>query len=393
MFEALKEIKHMIKDNKIKEIQVISLEVKSSNWDQSTVLIKVFDEAGRCGIGESDGPTEAVKAYLEMKTAHGWQKNINEILKGKDPIEFVSNYNAMYNSQIWVGRRGLGLMAISGIDMALYDLAGKQYNIPAYKLLGGAQREKATPYATLYPSIDVNSPNDILLEEYKRLIEKAKKLKFRAVKFAIMPNEYMNDRELVKFIYKLRKELGEDIEMGVDFLYRWKDPYDALRVLNKLDDCQLFFAEAVLQHDNLEGHKFLVDKVNTRICGAEMAASRWELKEWIQKTKVAIVQPDVNRCGGLTELRKIAEYADMYGIQIAPHGWKTGISAAAGIHFNFAVTNSQYFEYLHPDLYDSSLRKDLLVKEPLLMDGVFNKPEEPGLGISINDELVESLSE
>lgn len=135
----------------------------------------------------------------------------------------------------------------------------------------------------------------------------------------------------------------------------------------------------------------LVDKVSTRICGAEMASSRWELKDWIQKTKVAIVQPDVNRCGGLTELRKIAEYADMYGIQIAPHGWKTGISASAGVHFNFAVTNSEYFEYLHPDLYDSSLRRNLLVKEPQLVDGIFNKPQEPGLGITINDELVESL--
>lgn len=381
----------MNNDNLIKEIKVIPIQVKGTNWDQSTVLIKIIDKAGRFGIGESDGPPSAVKEFLEMDTAHGWQMNINDILVGKDPIEFVANYNAMYESQIWVGRRGLGINAISGVDMALYDLAGKQHNVPAYKLLGGAQREGAVPYATLYPSIDTNAPYDELLDEYKRITDKAKEIGFTAVKYAIMPNDYLSDNVLVRFITDLRDYLGYEMDMMVDFLYRWSDPYDAITTLKKLEKVELYFAEAVLQHDDLVGHKLIVEKCNTRICGAEMAGTRWAIKDWIDNAKVPIVQPDINRCGGLTEIRKIAEYAEMQGVQVLPHGWKTGISAAAGIHFHLAVKNAKYFEFLHPDLYDSGLRQNLLLNEPVLENGVFKKNNKPGLGIELNEEYLKGI--
>ncbi len=117
-----------------------------------TVIVKLTDERRHAtGIGESDAPPAAVKAFLEMPTAHLWSRNVNEILIGADPLEAAGIWQKLYDGTFWPGRRGLGIHAISAIDIALYDLAGKQHNVPAYKLMGGARRPKLRPYCTIFP--------------------------------------------------------------------------------------------------------------------------------------------------------------------------------------------------------------------------------------------------
>ena len=103
--------------------------------------------------------------------------------------------------------------------------------------------------------------------------------------------------------------LGGDVTMMVDFGYRWHDWRDALWTLSRVEDCDVYFAEATLQHDDLDGHRKLAERVETRIGGAEFAATVHECREWLERGGVDVLQPDINRCGGLTEIRRIAELA------------------------------------------------------------------------------------
>ena len=200
--------------------------------------------------------------------------------------------------------------------------------------------------------------------------------------------DLVTDRQLVEVIKEGRQMLGDEITLMVDFGYRWRDWHAAKWVLDRIEDCNIYFAEATLQHDDLYGHARLSESCGIRICGAEQAATRWEIHEWIQTGKVAIVQPDINRCGGLSEIRRIAELAELYGVQVVPHGWKTGITAACGRHFQASTLNAEVFEFLSPYLYDSPLRQSLVSPEPMIVNGRMELPAAPGLGVDLDEETV-----
>ena len=165
----------------------------------------------------------------------------------------------------------------------------------------------------------------------------------------------------------------------LDFGYRWTDWRDALWTLRRLEDCDIYFAEATLTHDDLAGHAKLAARVEMRLCGAEFAATRFECREWLEDARVDVLQPDINRCGGLTEIVRIAEMASHYAASVVPHGWKTGITAAAGRHFHAATSNSPTFEFLSPHLWDSPIRTSLVSPEPAIANGRMAIPSEPGL--------------
>jgi L-alanine-DL-glutamate epimerase-like enolase superfamily enzyme len=179
--------------------------------------------------------------------------------------------------------------------------------------------------------------------------------------------------------------------MAIDFGYRWNNWHDALWVLQRVADCDIYFAEATLQHDDLDGHARLATISPIRICGAEAAAGRHEVREWIERGRVSVVQPNITRSGGLSEMRRIADMADMAGVQVVPHGWKTGITSAAGRHFQAACPAVPFFEYVSPFVFDSRLRRELTSPEATIKDGRMDIPVGPGLGISLNEELVEQL--
>ncbi len=379
----------------IAKVEVIPIAVPNDKADDldgtvDTVVVRIGDEAGRAGIGECDAPPMVVKSFIEMPTAHLWSQNMARLLIGADPVEIAALWEKLYEATQFPGRRGLGIHALSGIDIALHDLAGKQLGIPAYKLMGGARRTKLRPYCTIYPGLarEGQSARD-LMDIIGRQFEKALALGFRAVKMEVLFYDLVSDAELVALIKEGRRMLGDDILMALDFGYRWRDWYDAKWVLDRVADCNIYFAEATLQHDDLLGHARLSAVSPIRVCGAEHAATRWEIREWIEIGKVAVVQPDISRCGGLTEIRRIADMCELYGVQVIPHGWKTGILAHCGRHFQAACPAAPLFEFISPHVYDSPLRRDLVSPEPTLEDGFMDLPTAPGLGIELNEAVVE----
>lgn len=372
-------------------IPVVTPALNAENCDGSTetVIVRLTDEDGRVGIGEADAPAEAVKAFIEMRSAHAWSLSVQGLLIGRDPFELTALWEQLYEGTIFPGRRGLGIHALSAVDIALHDLVGKQLGRPVYQLLGGARRESLTPYATIFPGLPQGRTIRELMTEIARLFELALAEGFRAVKMEVLFDDLVTDIELVGLIREGRRLLGEGITMMVDFGYRWRDWRSALWVLDRIEDCDLFFVEATLHHDDLDGHAKLSARSGTRIGGAEFAATRFECKEWLERGRVDVLQPDINRCGGFTEIMRIAELASHYGATVVPHAWKTGITAAAGRHFQAAVPNCPYFEFLSPKLWDSPIRTDLVTPEPELREGTMELPAAPGLGVDLVEQTVE----
>jgi L-alanine-DL-glutamate epimerase-like enolase superfamily enzyme len=353
-----------------------------------TILVRITDAAGRVGVGEADAPPSVVRELVMMSDVHAWSRGLRGILLGRDAFEIRSLWADLYQATIYHGRRGLGVHAISAIDIALHDLVGKQLGRPVYQLLGGACRPHVQPYATIYPGAVKGRTIGQMMDAIAGLFENARAAGFRAIKMEVLFEDLVRDSELVHCIRDGRELLGDEITMMVDFGYRWNDWRSALWVLKRIEDCNIFFAEAPLQHDDLDGHSKLAGRVEMRVCGAELAATVFECIEWIRRGNVDVIQPDINRCGGLTEIRRIAEAAALEGVLVVPHGWKSGITAAAQRHFQAATPNAPFVEMLHPTLFPSPLREELVASEPEIVDGVVALPREPGLGVTIVEEAV-----
>jgi L-rhamnonate dehydratase len=362
-----------------------------NDFDSSaeTVVVLIHDEDGVVGIGEADAPAPIVRELVLMDDRHAWSRGLRNVLLGRDPFEIEALHRDLYQATIYHGRRGLGIHALSAVDVALHDVVGKQLGRPAYQVLGGACRDDIRPYATIYPGLPGGRTIGELMDELARGFERALELGFRAIKMEAFFGDRVSDRELVGCIREGRRLVGDDTTLLVDFGYRWSDWRAALWTLNRLEDCDLYLAEATLQHDDLEGHAKLAACAETRIGGAEMAATRFECREWIEHGRVDVVQPDVNRAGGLTEMVRIAQLAELAGVLVVPHGWKTGITSAAARHFQAATPNVPFVEHLSPDLFDSPLRRELVLPEPAIVDGAIELPSAPGLGIELDAEAVD----
>lgn len=353
-----------------------------------TVVVRLTDEEGRRGIGEADAAATVVRELVLMADVHAWSRGLASVLVGRDPVPIRALHRELYESTLWHGRRGLGVHALSAVDVALHDLAGKQLGRPVVDLLGGAVRDATRPYATIYQGAPRGRTLGALMDMTAELFERALALGLRAVKMEVIWGDLVTDRQLVDCIREGRRLLGEEVDLLVDFGYRWRDWREALWTLSRLEDADLFLAEAALQHDDLAGHRRLAERAPMRIGGAEMAATVHECREWLREGGVDVLQPDVGRCGGLTELRRIAELAELEGALVVPHGWKSGITAAAGRHFQAATVNAPCFELLHPDLFDSPLRRELVRPEPPIVDGLMPVPSEPGLGIELDEDAL-----
>lgn len=376
------------------EVLVLRAELDPSDLDSSaeTAVVVVRDEDGRTGIGEADAPATVVRELVLMEDVHAWSRGLRGMLVGRDPFELTAIHDALYEGTIYHGRRGLGIHALSAVDVALHDLVGKQLGRPVYELLGGARRDTITPYATIYPGAVGDRTLGAVMDDIAARFEQAVALGYRALKMEVIFGDLVSDAELVRCVREGRVLVGEDVTLLVDFGYRWDDWRAALWAVDRLEDCELYLAEATLRHDDLAGHAKLAARVETRIGGAEMAATRFECREWIERGGVDVLQPDLNRCGGFTELARIAALAELHGVLVVPHCWKTGITATAVRHFQAATPNVPYVEALSPQLFDSPLRRDLVgPPEPALVDGRMPLPDGPGLGIELDPDAVASF--
>ena len=356
---------------------------------EETLLVKVTDEDGRVGIGESVCTPAVVKAMIDQRTIHFWSQGIADVVVGADPIEAAALYDRAYHGSFYHGRRGTYIQAYSAVDIALYDLAGRQLGLPVYKLLGGARTERIRPYATCYPGDIYDGPMSAVLDEVTRQVGIAADQGLTAVKVPVLFGAEVSDRDIVTFVASCRAAFGDQLTMALDFGYRWWDWHDAAWTLRRIEDCDVAFAEAPLRHDDLAGHARLAAVSPIRVGGAEFAAGRWEVREWLTTGGVSLVQPGVSRAGGFTELMRIAELCELHGAQLIPHSFATGITDVANFHLQAAALTIPMVEFRSSRLGPSRLRTELVhPPEPEIVGGYAALPTGAGLGVELNDELV-----
>ena len=359
---------------------------------QDTCLVIVKTDEGIEGYGETDTNPWVAKAFIESPTTHTMDQCIKEILIGSNPLNIEDLWTKMYVGKAMTGRRGAGVNAMSAIDMALWDIKGKYENKPVYELLGGQKQDSIIPYASLQPA--GNS-----FQEYKESLVawavKAKELGFKAVKSEVTLNgPYAhsglneNDERTTEVVAAVRKALGPEIKLMIDVQYRWHDADQALRTVKDWGEFDIYFIETPVWTDDINSYARMHDEAPMKIAAGEWLSTKYEFEDLIINGKIDVAQPDIGRCGGLTEALKIAEFSQLHNRIIVPHCWKTSVSITATAHFAFNTPNCAFIEYLPPQLCVETLRKELATEGFDFKDGKILPPTKPGLGIELNKEAI-----
>ncbi|MCY4147195.1 MAG: mandelate racemase/muconate lactonizing enzyme family protein [Chloroflexi bacterium] len=360
---------------------------------QDNLVVEIHTDEGISGIGETDVNPWIARACIQARGTHIMGLGLEEMLLGEDPLQPEAIWRKLYSGSKMNGRRGALICAMGAIDMALWDIKGKALGLPVYKLLGGAVKDRITPYASLLPTGET-------LQEYRdSLLDKllqAQGFGFKAAKLEICINGpythnalQEHDDHIAEIVADCRAAVGAGMTLMVDVAYAWGDARTALRVINQLLPYDLFFLETPINIDDLDGYAFIVDQSPMRIAAGEWQNTHFEFIDLAVRGKLDVLQPDIGRVGGFTEARKVAQLAEDHGRLIVPHCWKTGIGIAASAHLGFATACCPFIEYLPAHLSESALRDELVADELQMIDGEIPLPQKPGLGIEINREALE----
>src|SRR6266849_2218494 len=360
---------------------------------QDDIVVLVHTDEGITGIGEVDTNPWVAQAMIHARGTHVLGLGLEEMLLGEDPLHPEALWDKMYTGSFMTGRRWLGICAIGALDMALWDIRGKALGLPCWQLLGGARKTHIRPYASLLPAGHT-------VKEYRESLvakaREARRIGFRAAKMEVcVKGPYAHnklsegDDAIIEIVAACRESVGPDFTMMVDVCYCWTNAKEALRVMRQLEPYDLFFMETPLQLDDLDGYAFLHDHSPIRVAAGELQNSRFEFLDLMDRGKVDVAQPDVGRVGGLTEARRVCDLAADRARLIVPHCWKTGIGIAASAHLSAATPHCPYIEFLPAALSEAPLRRELVMEELQLVNGVVPLPQKPGLGVELNPEAVE----
>src|SRR4051794_3016936 len=353
---------------KITDIKVFLVGGGGRNW----VYVKVLTDQGIHGIGEaySAGPDEAtVKVIEDFKS---W-------LVGNDPRNVQYLFDVMYNTTRFPG----GIVvnsAMSGIEHALWDIAGKSAGVPVWALLGGRMRNKVR----VYQSTGGPTPEKAA-ENARTMIEK---YGYTALKMGIeapgdMPYNRAT-RETAAHVRAVREAVGPDVDIGIDVHAKFFEAERAIRLAKAIEPYNPMWMEESVRPENYAAMKKVAEHVSIPLASGESNYGIYEFKELIERQALDFVQPDICCCGGVLTMKKIAALAEAQYILVAPHNPMSPLATAINVHFAASTPNFFILEYAAPD---SGARKDVL-KEPLMVkkDGYVEIPNKPGWGVELNEE-------
>jgi L-alanine-DL-glutamate epimerase-like enolase superfamily enzyme len=358
------------------------VEGEKADGSQDACVVEVETDEGISGIGEADSSPAVVQAIVNAPVSHDKSKGLRHVVVGRDPFDVEAIWNDMYEASYFYGRKGAAITAMSGIDMALWDIMGKATDRPVYQLLGGRHREEVRAYAsTLFPADPADTAH------MRREARQAREDGFTAIKFGWggFGEDPVTDDALVG---AAREELGPEFDIMVDAGMVWQDDVkQAIRTTKRLDDAHdVFWVEEPVFADNVDGYRRIARAVDTRVVGGEEEYTVYGFRDFVDRGEVDGVQPDVARSGGITHMQKIATLAAERGIPLYPHGYSTDIIIAANLHLIAANRNAPLLEYC---VEDSPLRWDVVEEEFPVEDGTVAVPDGPGLGITLDRETLD----
>ena len=339
--------------------------------DSVHTLVAVHTDAGLVGLGSCFTSAALVHAALE---------ELRPLCVGETALEPERLSEKLHQTTFWMGRGGAITHAISGIDLALWDLLGKATGQPVGRLLGGRYRDEVRPYASLL----MKEP-DALASELVQLSEQG----WSAFKIGWGPFGRVDaalDRAIVS---AAREAVGPSALLMVDaggsdaFFpgdLRW-----AIATAKMLGEYDVAWFEEPLQPDALQDFVTLRDRSPVPIAGGEVLTRRQSFSPWLTAGAFDIVQPDVTKVGGLSDQRRIGLQAEDLGVRLVPHGWNTAIGLAADLQLASALPRTNLVEYLVGSAY-----VDDLARHPWVINqsGMLRIPDEPGLGIALDPDAL-----
>src|SRR5437879_1612907 len=302
---------------------------------QETLVVKVLTDAKITGVGEVDSSPSVAKAIIDAPISHKICRGLAECVIDQDPFEIDRLIHRMYEGSIFFGRQGAVIQAMSGIEIALWDIVGKATGRPVYQLLGGAFRKKLLAYASI---LFGDTP-----AETERIGRDLVEQGYRAVKFGWGPMGQSEESDLAH-VRAARRALGNNTELMVDAGLCW-DTSTAIRRAKQFEPFQLTWLEEPLHPDNLQGYARLSAHSPIRIAAGEEICDLKEFQQMMDVGGIDVVQVDVTRVGGLPRSKRIGWDSVERHRLCVNHSYKTGINIAASLHFVAALPNTPYVEY------------------------------------------------
>ena len=342
---------------------------------EPNLLVRVHTDEGITGYGEcSPMNNPLVAAHIDHALA--------SLVIGRDPFDLEAIVEKMFLDTYKVAGQSMA-MAISGIEIALWDIMGKALGQPIYRLLGGAYRKQIPMYASSMSR--TISPDD----EAKRLAGLVEKHGFKAVKVRV-GNKFGFDEDAspgrsLELVRTVRAALGDDIEIMVDGNSGYSAPR-AIELGRSLERYHVFHFEEPCPYWDLDSTAKVAKALDMPIAGGEQDWELTRFKEMLQKEAVDIVQPDLIKAGGFIVCKKIAALAEAFGCVCTPHQTQP-LGTVANLHFAAATPTCRYFQEYNIEHHPL---RDSLFTEPILdvKDGLLTVPEGPGLGVEINEEIL-----
>jgi L-alanine-DL-glutamate epimerase-like enolase superfamily enzyme len=361
----------------------------------SWTIVKVFTDDGLSGLGE---------CYWGMGVETAVKK-LGPLIVGEDPHNIDWLFQKMIRGTSGEGSTaGTNVNAISGIELALWDIKGKALNTPIYNLLGGRYRNKLKVYA------DCGHGDEPTPESWGERALGAVAKGFKAIKFDIdnVAPEWFGDPDhitpggwlqgqqqslsnkeldlMVNLVNGVREAIGPEIDLAMDCHWNY-NTRDAIRMAQAFEPFRLVWLEDPTPPDNIEALKRVTDNSPVPICCGENHYTRHGLRQMIVTQAVDVLQPDIPRVGGLLEAKKIADMADIYYIPVAAHNVSSPVGTLAACHACASMRNFTVIEFHAQDIewWDSLLQTGT----PLIQEGYITLPEKPGLGVELNDEIAQ----
>lgn len=336
------------------------------------VLVRIRTSDGVEGVGEAGafgGAEHTVKTIIETQLA--------PLLLGEDPSLIEHLWEKMYRGTVQLGRRGVVIAAIAGVDIALWDALGKASGLPLYMLLGGYTR-RVPAYASGGFYMEGKDVDEVGAEfgGYRALGYHAGKMKIAGATVA----------EDIARVEAVREALGPEAELMIDAnnMYR---PREAVSFAGAVEDLGIHWFEEPVRTDDLAGAAYVREMVSMPVAGYETETSRWGFKALIDGGAVDIVQADTVWAGGITECRRIAAYASTWNLPLAPHNFASAVAGFANLHLLGSVPDAMFFEM---DQNPNPLRTEIVTNWPVIdAEGFVTVPEGPGLGMEIDEDAVD----
>jgi galactonate dehydratase len=343
------------------------------------LFLKIETDNGYTGWGE---PVLEGKAHTVETAVH----EMMDYLKGRDPRRIEDIWQELYRAAFYRGGPIL-MSALSGIDQALWDIKGKYYNAPVHELMGGACRDKIR----IYQWIGGDRPSDVGEAAAKAKQQGNTAIKMNGTDELQIVDNYRKIDALVERVAAIRASCGPDFDIGVDFHGRVHKPMARL-IARELEPFNLMFIEEPVLSEHPGEMLEIRRHCNIPIAAGERLYSRYDFKKFFESGALDIIQPDLSHAGGITECRKIATMAEAYDIAMAPHCPLGPIALAACLQID-AVSYNAFIQEQSLEIHynQGSDLMDYMVDPKVFhyQNGYVNIPQGPGLGIEINEKIVE----